>query len=84
MENVVKYDVYLDILLVGSIYVTKSAIVQGKPEIPVILQTPSSRLRHRYAASRVARVRRVDPAIEHDHLLSGSFTRKYELYVSFT
>ena len=52
MKNVVKYDVYLDILLVGSIY--KILIFQGKPEIPVILQTPSSRLRHRYGQGRDA------------------------------
>ena len=45
--HVVKYDVCLDILFVGSIYVTTSLL--GKPEIPVVLQTPSSRLGHRYA-----------------------------------
>ena len=57
MKNVVKYDVYLDRLIVGSIYVTKTNkhiyiyiyiyiwfCIQGKPEIPVALQTPSSRL----------------------------------------
>jgi len=49
MKNVVKYDVYLDILLVGSIYVTKSLCFKEKHPIPIILQTLSSRLRHRYA-----------------------------------
>ena len=48
MNNVVKYDVYSDILLMMSIYVT-IFMFQGKPQIPVILQTLSSGLRHRYA-----------------------------------
>ena len=50
MKNVVKCIVYLDILLVGAfmyqhIYFN---MFQERPEIPVILQPPSSRLRHRY------------------------------------
>ena len=31
MENVVKYYVYLDILLMGSIYVIKSTFLRGNP-----------------------------------------------------
>ena len=48
IKNVVKYDAYLDILLVGSIYVTTYRFVKEKKQIPVMLQTPSSRLRHRH------------------------------------
>ena len=58
MKNVVKYDAKFDILLVGSIYVTTYTYIyiyiyiyvyrEGKPEIPIILQTPSSGLRHSY------------------------------------
>ena len=47
-RNVVKYDVYLDILLVRSVCVTASVFVEETQLIPVILQPPSSRLRHRY------------------------------------
>jgi len=32
MEHVVKYDVYLDVLLVGSVYVTKSVFFKEHPE----------------------------------------------------
>ena len=46
MKNVVKYDVYLDILLLGPIYVTTSLFKENPKSI--ILQTLSSRLRHRY------------------------------------
>ena len=31
MKHVVKYDVYLDILLMGSIYVIKSTFLRGNP-----------------------------------------------------
>ena len=34
MKNAVKYDVYLDILLVGSIYVTKSVFFKEHPKSP--------------------------------------------------
>ena len=34
MKNVVKYDVYLDMLLVGSIYVTKSVFFKESQKFP--------------------------------------------------
>ena len=52
MKNVVKDDVNLDILLVRSIYElfnNSTYWFHGTSEIPVIQQTLSSRLGHRYA-----------------------------------
>ena len=47
-NNAVKYDVYLDILLVGIHLCNEILIFQGNLKILIILQTLSSMLRHRY------------------------------------
>ena len=52
MKHVVKHDVNLNILLeCGVDLCNKICLFQAKLEVLVILQTPSSRIRHRYVKS---------------------------------
>ena len=48
MKHVVKYYVYFDILLAGPVYATTYYLFEENPKSPIIPETPSSRLKHRY------------------------------------
>ena len=51
MKHVARYDIYLNVLLMGGPCMQSNIDCQGTPKIPVIPQTPVIRLRHRYVTN---------------------------------